>query len=199
MKNWDKIYNLWQEQNVPEIKIRKFDLTKHNYYYPWFYIKSKYQPFIESNPLIDTAYHVSNYLLGSDSELVAAYKIYAFVRHYCLYDFLTEELNFAMNKQGKNLYGWWNGNAKNLLPSTERPISLIIFNQSQSKYNWKEVILEAARYWNQIAVEWEIIIIPDFMDRNSEEYENLKNFVKKQSEQREYQQYLSLEAKFENE
>ncbi|MBK9509967.1 MAG: hypothetical protein IPO04_11135 [Cytophagaceae bacterium] len=198
MKNWEKIWNLWQEQNVPNVKTRKFDVSKHNHHYPWFETKENYQPFIDSNPWRDTAYHLSKSLVDKSPELIAAYKIYAFVRNYGLYDFLVEELNFAMRKHNNTLHSWWNGNAKNVLPDISNPVIINYQNQVQSKDKWKEITIEAAGYWKQLAEEWEIIIIPDFIDRDSEEYENYQNIIRKQYEEKEYQEYLRLKKKFEN-
>lgn len=197
MKNWDKIWNLWQEQNVPDVKTRKFNFAKHNYYYPWFETKENSQPFIDSNPWRNTAYHLSKSLVDKSPELITAYKIYAFVRNYSLYDFLVEELNFAMRKQNNTLHSWWSGNAKNILPDISNPVRINYQNQVQSKDKWKEITIEAAGYWKQLAKEWEIIIIPDFMDRDSEEYGNYQSIARKQSEEREYQEYLRLKKKFE--
>lgn len=198
MKNWEKIWNLWQEQNVPNVKTRKFDVSKHNHHYPWFETKENYQPFIDSNPWRDTAYHLSKSLVDKSPELIAAYKIYAFVRNYGLYDFLVEELNFAMRKHDNTLHSWWNGNAKYVLPDISNPVIINYQNQVQSKDKWKEITIEAAGYWKQLAEEWEIIIIPDFIDRDSEEYENYQNIIRKQYEEKEYQEYLRLKKKFEN-
>ncbi|MBK6979127.1 MAG: hypothetical protein IPH28_20185 [Cytophagaceae bacterium] len=170
--------------NVSNVKTRKFDVSKHNHHYPWFETKENYQPFIDSNPWRDTAYHLSKSLVDKSPELIAAYKIYAFVRNYGLYDFLVEELNFAMRKHDNTLHSWWNGNAKYVLPDISNPVIINYQNQVQSKDKWKEITIEAAGYWKQLAEEWEIIIIPDFIDRILKNMKTIKYYRKQYEEKR---------------
>jgi hypothetical protein len=196
MKEWNKIWELWKECNVPSIQTRKFVIGKNVIDRPWYFIERKEQIFFPENPILDTANHLAVSLKGKNLELIAAYKILAFLRYYNSQWILSGPLSHAMQKYEKQTYNWWNANARYVIPPCKND------NYSGDKFHegdWKKIVLQAAETWKHIAKEWEIIIIPDFMDSMSEEYLAYKEYSKKIYEEREYQKYLRLKEKYEKE
>lgn len=197
MKKWDEIWKLWNKYNVPDIKVRNFLIGEYSSHSPWFSLNSNSQYIFVENPLKQTAYHLAIYLKDKSPELLAAYKLYAFLKCYYSTHILQTQISEVMEKNDEVLYGWWNANARYVIPPIDKHISYIdISPRNVTDKDYKILIKEAAEVWTQISLEWEIIIIPDYMDRDSLEYEEFQKFSEKLYEDREYQNYLRLKEKF---
>jgi hypothetical protein len=194
MELWNKIFDKWKKQNVPDVVIRKFEIGQQSPNFPWFSIENNSQYIYSENPLNDTAYHLS-YIQNMDQELIAAYKILAYLRYYSNLTVWSEVLAHAMTKHDKKLYHWWNANAKNILPYTQNCNTYI--DKKLYLNDWEKLVEQSANLWKDIAKEWEIIKIPDHMNSNSPELKDFQDFERKVQDNIEYQQYLRLKNKFE--
>lgn len=193
MKQWDNIWGLWQELKVPSIQTKEFIIGGHTVNSPWFSIKEKEQIYFD-RPVRSTAYHIAVHLKGKEEELIAAYKLYAYITYFDFYSFLDDPIEFGMKKYNEKLDGWWHPNARIVLPDySERFV-----DYDAREKDWKRIVTDAAETWRQLAKEWEIIIIPNFMDQDSEKYKEFKDYSNKAYEEIEYQKYLELKKKFEN-
>ena len=47
---------------------------------------------------------------------------------------------------------------------------MVDLNDRASTKEWRKVVEGASEYWKALAEQYSIIVIPDFMDENSEEY-----------------------------
>jgi len=62
-----------------------------------------------------------------------------------------------------------------------------------------EKAVEAAiSKWTDIAEQWHLVRIPEYMDNRSLEYEKYRRHIDDENKQREYREYLRLKKKFEN-
>ncbi len=138
---------------------------------------------------------MSVFLKDKDPKLIAAYKIYAYTRYYDLRYAFVDELEKGMNKFDQYLYGWWNGNAKNVLP----PLDHYHIPHDLTRKDWEMVVVYAAEVWKKLSEEWEIIMIPDHMNRDSNEYLEFQEYSQRKTDEIEYQNYLRLKEKFEKE
>ena len=196
MSLWDNILKKWAEQDVPNITLLKFEIGIHFSNCPWFCLKDNYQNTQSGNPLDQTAFHLCCFLQDKPIELVAAYKIYAALKYYSEDWLWNQPLSEAMAKHGENLYGWWNHNAKNILPYTTN-CNNYFRNGIKNINEQEDLTIQSANLWKDISREWAIIKIPTYLNKDSNEYNEYHAFSKKEADEREYQQYLRLKNKFE--
>lgn len=194
---WSAIADIWHDLNVPEIEVLDFVLGEQYPSLPWLNRKTSHQYIGSSSPQNDTAYHLCVVLPTSPPELSITYKLYAFCRQHEIEEFAIGALRPAFNKFDQELYSWWNGNAKYVLPPIEFRTAFWRSDARTQARNWKALVQEAADTWRIIAEKWALIRIPDFMDRDSPEYRQYNQYVREQDERRERAEYEWLKAKFE--
>lgn len=191
---WEVVYDRWLSHSVPNINIMPFKIGEHNSRLPWVDRQSKRQYF-HTNPQFDTAYHLTVVLPKESDELRAAYKLYAFFRRqrrdYGVYSVLHPI--FKLNKF--ELSEWWNANACYVLPPLD--YTTVLRYQKLDSLKWDGLIDEAAITWIQLAKEWALIQIPDFMEDDSSEYQAYEHYVSKKYEAKEREELERLKRKFE--
>ncbi|MEM9777123.1 MAG: hypothetical protein AAF902_21265 [Chloroflexota bacterium] len=194
VKTWDEIYSDWQTANVPDIKQIPFDINLYPYALPWYNKEGQYQA-DTNNPQKRTAFHLINYLQDKPKELIAAYKILAATKHYdCLF-FLSKVLIDVFNKYDENVYGWWNGNAKYLLPTTKLDYDFRVIEYSESI---PEAIELSIQKWRELHNEWQLIRLPNLLDIHSSEFIQASAEIERRNNEQEYREYLRLKKKFED-
>lgn len=195
---WSAVYDLWEKAEVPEVTEVPFQIGEHYPSLRWMSLSSGKQVDLGNNPTESTAYHLIEYLKGKPSELRAAYKLYAFCRSEDLSMFPTFVLAPAMEQHGDVLHGWWNANAKHVLPWIENDRSRLAFDMrgKDQKKRWQEIVQEAARVWSLIAKHWGVVRTPDLMDRNSQEYKTYQAYLHDAHEKRERMEYERLKEKY---
>lgn len=197
LKTWKEIYAYWKSLEVPELTLIDYEFGKHSTYSPWFDKEEKRQAYHSDNPILDTGRHLGSYLRNKPQELKDTYKIFAFLRYKGLYGFfdLVEE---PFSKYDTDTRGWWSSQAKNLFPYFQIDSEYFDYrNLTNNSKNIQTLLDKAAETWKDISKRWALVIIPDLMDSDSEEYSNYCDQSKKLHEDREYQEYLRLKAKFE--
>lgn len=192
---WNKMLNVWDELKVPEILTREFVLKEHSPYLPWYDLKKKYQPMYTENPIRQSAFHLVVYLNGKTNELRTAYKILAYLKEQRKEHIFQDTLIKVMKKHNEAYSGWWHPNAKNVLPYAESLNDLL---EKITVKDWEEVTIKSAKVWTELAQNWSIVIIPEYMDRDSHEFKEYQNCITKKYEEREYENYLRLKEKYEN-
>lgn len=193
MKTWDEVYKIWQDGNVPSIEIIKFELGKHHPQLPWIDLKDGRQ-YGSGNVCYSTAWHIFKFISTSPKEFQAAYKIYAYCRERN-YSQFWKILSPVFEKYDYHLGGWWNGNARKVLPHYEHKLRTYDYLRPTS-LELGIVVKGAIEAWTHIAQNSAIIRIPDWMDFDSAEYEEYRNAVDKAREDQEHSEYLRLKKKF---
>lgn len=146
------------------------------------------------SPSNDTAGHLASVLSHEPKELIAAYKLYALSRLVGAVHTMAESLSEPHKRHGFSLHQWWHSNAKNVLPFTESaPENEFTISRSR---NWETLVNCAAIKWSQIALEWNVIRLPSFMDPDSDEKREYEMLAHKMHEQHERNEYLRLKKKF---
>lgn len=205
---WETVYDYWKTLDVPEVQIVKFEIGEHYNSYvsaPWVELKSNRQ-FPVSNPQSDTAAHICRKLNNVTDEMKALFKIHTFVKTEGLNRFDHESISTKwMESGGMNNFGWGQ-NAKNLLPLEYVTIpdhyqdlwrfegNVEIKNEPES---WKEIIEACALAWTAISEQLGVIRLPDWMDKDSDEYKNYQAFVSVEHDKRDRLEYERLKRKFE--
>ncbi|MFT3822269.1 MAG: hypothetical protein QM731_00065 [Chitinophagaceae bacterium] len=196
-KNWNDIYQYWITQDVPNMTFMKFEFGKHSPHSPWFEKKHQSQFYFSDNPILNTGAHLGRHLRNKPQELIDAYKIFAFLRYKELLG-LFDIVKDPFKKHNEDFSGWWNANARNIFPYYESINNYHEINNFKTPKNIKTIIDAAAQTWKDIANEWALIIIPGYMDRDSEEYNEYWKKINKAVDDKEYAEYLRLKEKFEN-
>ncbi len=187
----------WANFDVPDIEIIAFDIKEHNANLPWFRKAEKRQSVLTDNPVRGTAYHLCSYISSAQKEFKAAYKLYAYCRKNEISGFPAYVLLPVFEQHESNLYEWWSGNAKYVLPFVESDADAVTPSRGDLPGEWKLLVKAAALTWTSIASAWSVIRIPDWMERGSPEYaayERVRNATAEDFERREY---LRLKEKFE--
>ena len=195
--NWSIVYELWKTFDVPPLKVVPFEIGKHFNKLAWLELESGIQANLMGNPLKNTGYHLAIYLKEKDEELVAAYKIYAFCKQNDINTLPTYTISDGFKKFKERLYGWWHPNAKYVIPPTKTINDYDLYKWRNDSKKWKEVIRCAAIEWKSVAKEWALIVIPDFRDPSSEEYQGYQEYCEKLYQKHEYEEYLRLKKNFE--
>ncbi|MBO9727228.1 MAG: hypothetical protein J7623_01185 [Chitinophaga sp.] len=199
LKNWSSIYEYWISLNVPDVTFIKFNREKHSPHSPWFEKNRQAQFYFSENPILNTGAHLGRYLKDKPKELIAAYKIFAFLRFNQLDDSFNFIIDEPFKKFNENYRDWWNASAKHIFPYYSS-INHHYFPRSfeeRKKIQITSIIDAAAQAWTDIANEWALIIIPGYMDRNSNELGEYWDAVKKEEDEREFREYLRLKKKYE--
>ncbi|MCW7551605.1 hypothetical protein NX722_02885 [Endozoicomonas gorgoniicola] len=193
MREWNRIYKIWKSCNVAEIDIIDFDLKNHDNGAVWFDISRKKQSWYQSSPIDQTGSMLLRYVIGKNPELVAAFKIHAFTLDKGMHRKFIKPLCDAYSKFGDCYSSWWHPNAKNVLPyvDTEK-------YYSDQDLTEKKIVLEAAEFWRKISEQWMLVKTPDFMDFDDPLRSQYDEFQRKSNEKKEYEMYLRLKAKFED-
>lgn len=167
MTSWHIVYETWTSHEVPEVSIMPYKNDLHRFASPWWSVKHDEQARYSESPYNDTACHLASVLPHQPIELIAAYKLYAFLRLVGAAHTMAEILSEPHKKYGFSLHQWWHSNAKNVLPFTEgAPENEFTISRSN---NWETLVNCAAIKWTQIALEWKVIRLPSFMDPDSDE------------------------------
>jgi hypothetical protein len=194
MTSWHIVYETWTSHVVPEVSIMPYKNDLHRFASPWWSVKHDEQARYSESPYNDTACHLASVLPHQPIELIAAYKLYAFLRLVGAAHTMAEILSEPHKKYGFSLHQWWHSNAKNVLPFTEgAPENEFTISRSN---NWETLVNCAAIKWTQIALEWKVICLPSFMDPDSDERREYEKLAHKMFEQHERNEYLRLMKKF---
>lgn len=194
MTSWHNVYEIWASHEVPEVSIMTFNTDLHRFASPWWNVKHDEQARYSESPYNDTARHLATTLQHQPKELVAAYKLYAFSRLVGASHAMAESLSEPHKRYGIFLHHWWHSNAKNVLPFTEdAPENKLTIGRSN---NWETLINSAAIKWTQIALEWNVIRLPSYMDPDSDEKREYEKLTHNTHEQNERNEYLRLKKKF---
>jgi len=188
---WNKVYELWTSLDVPEIEISPFEIGKHYAELPWVSKKDAHKMLAWSNALLNTARHIGVCLKDGNKELKAAYKLNAFCVEHDMSLFQVHVLEKGFAKFNKSTDSWWHPNVKHVLPYTDG------YHFISDSHDWEKIVQSAAQQWTMISDEWRLIIIPDFMDSDSEEYEQYLNYCDQDYEKKERKEYERLKRKFE--
>ncbi|MFH1200816.1 MAG: hypothetical protein V1484_00600 [bacterium] len=191
---WIEIIELWTFLNVPEIDFIKFEIAKHHQNSPWSCKQAKFCA--NSNPQKETAYHLCVYLKNKSDELKTAYKINAFCTQLGLDDFRAYALRPLFLKYELS-QGCWNANAKYVLPSFNYAYVNLYGKPLGIFSDWVNIVTYAANEWKDIAEKWALVIIPDFMDKASKEYNEWCKHFHKIHQEEEREEYERLKRKFE--
>jgi hypothetical protein len=195
LPKWSAVLERWDEHKVPEVEISEFKIGEQYPTLPWLKRSTGRQLIGSSNPQNETAYHICKHLPAQPSEFIAAYKLYAFCREHLLDEFSSGLLHPVFNKHKTELYEWWRGNARYVLP----PVKDAPWNVRSQAFRWESVVDEAARCWTLLAEQWLVIEIPSFMDVESRLYGAYREYAKRLHDERERAEYLYLKQKFEGE
>jgi hypothetical protein len=193
---WSAIVETWCDLSVPDVEVLDFVLGEQYPSLPWLNRQTGRQYIGASSPQKDTAYHLCVFLPTKPPELTIAYKLYAFCREHEIEEFAIGALRPAFNKFDQELYSWWNGNAKYVLPPKDFRTAFWRSDARAQARNWKALVQEAADTWRAITESWAVIRIPDYMDRDSPEYRLYYQYVRELHEQQERAEYQRLKAKF---
>lgn len=193
---WNLVLERWRAASVPEVQIIPFELGKHRPGLPWYSLEDNRQSLLYENPVVGTAYHLVEYISQADTEFKAAYKLYAFCRLWDLDGFSSYVLQPLFEKHGEKLYGWWNANARHVLPPTNARFFFDDFRFPRQAAEWTRIVEEAALTWTAIAQEWAIIRIPAWLDRSSPEFKAFEEHENSRAEERERQEYERLRKKY---
>jgi len=196
MTSWHIVYETWASHEVPEVSIMPYKIDLHRFPSPWWSVKHDEQARYSESPYNDTARHLASLLPHQPKELIAAYKLYAFSRLVGAAHTMAESLSEPHERYGFSLHQWWHSNAKNVLPFTEgAPENEFTISRGN---NWETLVNCAAIKWTQIALEWNVIRLPDFMDPDSDEKREYEKLAHKMHEQHERNEYLRLKKKFDD-
>ncbi|NTV51295.1 MAG: hypothetical protein HGA69_00460 [Desulfobulbaceae bacterium] len=194
---WETVLETWNQAAVPNIDIVTFSIKDQHYPgLPWFDKKRNRQYIGASSPQLGTAYHLCKVLPEQHAEFQVAYKLYAFCRYFDLYGFSGEVLHPVFVKNESAFYEWWNGNARYVLPPFEYRINYERFDSLRTACGWTFLMECAAEVWKEIAANWAVIKIPAYMETDSPEYAQYKQFEDKKYEQREREEFERLKKKF---
>jgi len=194
MTSWHIIYEIWASHEVPEVSIMTYKTDLHQLASPWWSVKHNEQARYSESPCNDTARHLATALPHQPKELIAAYKLYAFSRLVGATHTMAKSLSEPHKRHGFSLRQWWHSNAKNVLPFTEgAPENESTIGRSN---NWETLVNCAAIKWKQIALEWNAIRLPSFMDPDCDEKREYEKLTHKMHEQHERNEYLRLKKKF---
>lgn len=195
MTQWNQIYIYWNGLHVPDVAIHDFVIGVNTINSPWYDLKKNCQQHFQETPLKETARHLAITIRDQDPELIAAYKILAYMKYHQS-QALFHPLKEVLEKFGVNpFHGWWHSQARIILPHS---VDYDYTIQRNPEVDWRNTIANAAKTWIDIAKDWAIIRIPDFMDYDSLEYEAFETFSQSQQKEKEYREYLYLKEKFEN-
>lgn len=192
---WNKMYGVWKKENVPSVRLLKFIPGKHMIKRPWYNLKEKQQESYSASPIFDTAYHLVRNLPQETPEVIAAFKIHAFIRTYYSKHILEEPLLAAFKKHDSNLT-WWSHNARYVLPDSE--VDGYLYGNELKNKDWQKLVLLAANVWKDISNRRAVIVIPPFMEWSSKEYREYKKYSEEEHEKEGYARYLRLKEKFED-
>lgn len=191
IKLWKQMLFLWERMNVPSVKTKDFVVGKHLTRSPWFSILEKEQIPSDTKSLDRTAKHLVVDLSGEDRELVAAYKMYSFIKsYYRLQQPFTRVLILVMEKHSVYEGNLWFASAKNVLPYVNNdPYQ---FEQEILNKDWISVVISAAETWIKIAQEWKILIIPEYPGKESELNKKLKRFSTLLDSNEHFKRFINL-------
>lgn len=193
---WNKMFKVWESQNVPYIRLKKFNFEKHLDDEPWYIIEEKTQVLFNSRNEVQMAHLLARFMKEKNNlEISAALKIDAFLRNFYGRTKLQDPINIALQKQNFKISDFWYYNTRYVLP--EINLNIYDIGYEVQEKDWEKIIKKAADVWKELADTYAIIIIPRFMNKASMEFKQFTEKKNKQKKEREYQHYLSLKAKFE--
>jgi hypothetical protein len=196
---WKDVIAFWNTLGVPDVEVwpwpperphvapwdRRDNYSRGNSWYP------------TSSPQDQTAYHIACTLPGLPPESRAAFKLEACCRELGLTDFMGNVV-FRANRKAKVVeYGWWHPNAKNVLPNAFYDGWLRPRTPWDTARNWKGIIDQSAKIWTDLASDWVVVRVPEFMDPESEEYKAHRERMTIAHHARERAEYERLREKFE--
>jgi hypothetical protein len=196
MTSWHNVHELWDSHQVPEVSIIPYNFDLHRFPSPWWSVTKDGQSMYRESPYNETARHLASVLPHQPKELIAAYKLCAFLRLVGAAHAMPQFLAEPHIRYGFKPHQWWHSNAINVLPFTENgPENSLVFSRSN---DWEVLTSGAATKWTQIAREWRVIRLPSFMDPDSDEKREYDKLAQEMHEQHERNEYLRLKKKFED-
>tara|TARA_R110002050_G_scaffold57423_2_gene128845 strand:+ start:6909 stop:7529 length:621 start_codon:yes stop_codon:yes gene_type:complete len=197
---WGNVYQLWNQQDVPEVQIIDFELDNHFTRLPWFNLIDDKQ-IITSNPQNITAMHLANRLIVESEEFRAAYMITAFLIQVGSLDFQNAILDPVWLRYGHHRFRWWHPNAMSILPSVETSRFSRTLNDAKRRYYnpaWEEFIEAAAKIWKDIAIGLAIVRVPELMCRDTMEYQSYQQRLQLKFDEDDRKNYQRIRLKFDN-
>lgn len=194
--DWQVVFTLWNSHKIPDVEIMPYKLGTIQQ--PWVmreeYSENRVSCMV-SNPQASTASHLCRTLFDAPLELMAAYKLNAYCVEKEYFEFRRMILVSAFERYGESIGGWWNANAKYVLPYVDE-LNLYLHSKDE-RVGWQETVEEAATCWRRIAEQWVIVRVPRLMDHRSEEYRKYQAYSDRACENREREEYERLRRKFE--
>jgi hypothetical protein len=193
---WSAVLKRWQSCSVPEVQVRAYEFESRSMA-PWRHRNDKLVAGF-SNPLADTAGVLCWLANATNPELTALFKLTAFCRQLGLSAFSGEILLPVRRRLLSSDESWWHSNARHVVPYS----SFVDWypspgaDQEQCR-QWREIVDRAALLWKDIAQQWVVVRIPDFMDPDSDEYREYTRRADARYERRERDEFERLKAKFE--
>jgi len=198
LSSWNAVLDVWKEFKVPFVEVRKFDTKLHYPSLCWVYKVNKPGYIIHtSNPQNDTAWQLVKGIVIQNEEVFTAFAIHAYLIHadhrsdYITREVLSILVRDKLAKVDSPHYGYWHSNAKRVLPYVD-----IGPNYWEKIESWRDWVEKAARYWIAIANQLAVVRIPNFMDSNSQEYQEWREYQKANEEAEERKLYEQLKNKY---
>lgn len=145
---------------------------------------------VVSSPQHDTAFHLAVPLREQPDELLAAYKLLAASLEAGVRAHVLSAVAPVFERHGFGGQGWWHHGARFVLP----PHSATYFDH---KYRTDEFLAFATRAWTEVAAEYAVVRVPDFLEVDDPVREAYSRHVAETSAKREREEYERLRRKFE--
>jgi hypothetical protein len=195
---WEQLWTAWKSSAVPPVQVRKF-AAGDAWNIPWVQLEGVRNMPTPAATSFATAEHLVCRLAGKDPELIAAYKIHAYLVHSDRRGVLQDALAHAMRKHGEQLDGWWKPTVRYVLPAGSYTYTIPKLPLDIPDGAWPLMIEQAARAWSDIAKVWTVVHIAAFLAYDSPEYLAVSRISIAQMEKNEREHYLSLKNKYEGE
>lgn len=180
---WEKMFKLWEGQNVPTVQLKKFSFGKHLDGEPWYNLKKEAQVLFSTRNEIQMANLLATYFRKKDNpEITAAFKIDAFLRNFYGQTFFERPIHKGLHKNKINVLDFWYYNTRYVLPDIDLDVYEI--GSDFNAKDWKKVTLKAAEVWIKIAETFAILLLPRFLDRDFEEFKQFQEKYRSQKKER---------------
>jgi hypothetical protein len=195
--DWSEILERWRERDVPEVDLLPFDFSIHYPGCPWYSRIDSHQLVRTTGPRFQTAGHLVKLVESDKANALLALKLLTVCREAGVTDFPVDVLGPVFAQVDLHISSWWDGNARHLLPPLDWSIARPHRLPSTLRPDWPTIVDVAANRWTQVAHEWAVIKIPDFLDSSDPVRIGYEEWQDRLAEERERREYERLKAKFE--
>lgn len=193
---WEQLWSAWKSSDVPPVPVRNF-AAGDTWAVPWEHMDRYRNLACPLATTYATAEHLACRLAGKDPELIAAYKIHAYLVHSDRRDALQDALAHAMRKHGEQLDGWWKPTVRYVLPKGSFTYTIRKLPFGIPDDAWPLMIEQAAGAWSDIARVWSVVRIAAFFEYDSPEHREVSRIAAVQREEIEREHYRQLKEKYE--